>query len=313
MRQHASGLAAGESSIEVAATLVSPSRPSSVSADLTTPEVAEHLGRSVAWVKKHATELGGRIVDGAYRFPSIAVERRRTTTEKITLAGAPRASEPEVGRRSAAVLARLEAGERVVDIAVALEEPADFVLKVRESWLRAHHADGEGLVIRCGCGATTDPRTARCARCFARSRVLSNEQAAVLDGREPPEPGTCTCCGCGEDVGVHHADHVCSACSPRIAVALVGGRVVVSLGATVLRELTDVETRQLLARAVQATPATAAPLGPASPSSGVSGVVSIVKQALADASAKNTEGERRLAEVQAGIAELDRLEREEQA
>jgi hypothetical protein len=214
---------------------------------LTTHDVAQRLSKSLAWVKKHARELGGTIVDGAYQFPSVEIERRRTvtTSEKFTLGGQRAAEPPDLGRRAAAVLERLETGAQAVRIAIELQEPPDFVLRVREQWLRAHAADREGLAFTCECGAPSHPASARCMRCHARSRVLSEADAALLAGRPAPEPNTCQCRGCGARVPTANATAICGTCEPTMSVRVEAGAVAIVVAGNVLRTLTSAEVKAL--------------------------------------------------------------------
>jgi hypothetical protein len=46
---------------------------------LTTAEVAMQLGRTIMWVQRHAKVLGGRMADGVWHFPQMAIERRVST------------------------------------------------------------------------------------------------------------------------------------------------------------------------------------------------------------------------------------------
>lgn len=110
-----------------------------VAQPLTTRDVAQQAGKSIAWVKKHAREIGGRIVDGAWQFPpealSIAIERRTTTSEKITIGGA--APDRAHGRgvlaaRAFALFAKLTALENVV---VELEADPATVRALFDQWL----------------------------------------------------------------------------------------------------------------------------------------------------------------------------------
>ena len=236
--------------------LLSASRPSSLAGELTTHEVAEQLGRSLAWVKRHARELGGRLIDGAYQFPTVAIERRRTTTERITLGGGPSqlGREQVEGERDARVVAALENGRTVAQIVVAERVPIETVLRLRTTWLQGHAADRQGVSHPCGaCGApSSDPHFARCDRCVAKTRTLSEDQLAALAGRPSPAPETCPCTGCGRPYSSEHLDHVCLGCRDRIAVVVDGARVHVVLRATtgpviVLRTLSVEESQRLSA------------------------------------------------------------------
>jgi hypothetical protein len=211
--------------------LLSASQPS-CDGELTTPEVAQHLGRSLAWVKRHARELGGHIVDGAYQFPTLAIERRRTTTERITLGGPP-AKETDVGPRAAAIYRRLEEGQSTSQIVRELEEAPEFVAKTRAQWLAGYRADREGLEFRCGaCGAPSDPQFARCRSCAGRTRTLTDAQIAQLAKESAAPPASV------EDIEQQWRD--------RVAVVVDGGAVRVLLmaeaGAQILKTLSDEET-----------------------------------------------------------------------
>lgn len=218
------------------------------SSQLTTRDVAQRLSKSLAWVKSHARELGGTIVAGAYVFPSVEIERRRTvtTSERFTLGGQRAPEPPDLGRRAAAVLERLETGAQAVRIAIELQEPPDFVLRVREQWLRAHAADREGLAFPCSCGSPSDPHTAKCVRCFSRTRTLTDAEALLLAGTELPEPNTIACNGCATIVRNEAVDALCGQCRSRLTIDVRGGVLVVVLAGTVVRELTIAETRDLM-------------------------------------------------------------------
>ncbi len=143
-------------------------------------EVSRRLGRSEAWTRRHARELGGKLVKGAWHFAAFEIERRvaTSTTEKITF-GRPR-GEPDVGERAAAIFEMLEERRSTSEIVRALREPPAFVAKMRDEWLAGYRADRAGLEFVCGCGQPSDPSTARCVPCHARSRVLTSEQIAIL-------------------------------------------------------------------------------------------------------------------------------------
>jgi hypothetical protein len=186
-------------------------------------------------VKRHAQELGGRIVEGSYRFPTLAIERRRTTTERITLGGSP-AKETDVGPRAAAIYRRLEEGQSTSQIVRELEEAPEFVAKTRAQWLAGYRADREGLEFRCGaCGAPSDPNFTRCRTCVGRTRTLTDEQVALLaTGSAAPREPTA-------DLDDQWRD--------RIAVVVDDGAVRVLLmaeaGAQILKTLSDDETALL--------------------------------------------------------------------
>jgi|HubBroStandDraft_1064217.scaffolds.fasta_scaffold64354_2 hypothetical protein len=130
-------LSDGSAANDAALALVSASQPSSVGGELTTVEVSQHLGRSLAWVKRHAHELGGRLVGGAYHFPSIEVERRRTTTERITLGGGPKAeSARDVGALAAKVFALLRSKAAPDEIVERLEADPATVRALCEEWAK---------------------------------------------------------------------------------------------------------------------------------------------------------------------------------
>jgi hypothetical protein len=179
---------------------------------------------------------------------------RQTVIELRTRGGALRrgpgpsvvAAEEREGERDARVFAALEAGRTVAEIIVAERIPARVVLALRQSWLDAHRADREGVAYACGCGAPSDPSTARCIRCFERMRVLTGAQAALLAGAELPPPGTCTCRGCGTRARIEDVDALCVRCAEKLTIAERGGVLVVVLAGTVVRELSIAETRAVV-------------------------------------------------------------------
>jgi hypothetical protein len=140
--------------------LVSPSQPSSLDGELGTAEVAQVLRRSPAWVKRHAQELHGRLVGGAYQFPAVAIERRRTTTERITIGGASR---PDRAREAGALAARafaLFASCVPLDEAVVkLEAEPDAILKLHLQWLECRQRTAAWLASE-----TASPSAAKAER-----------------------------------------------------------------------------------------------------------------------------------------------------
>jgi hypothetical protein len=221
--------------------------------ELTAAEVAQQTGRSIAWVKRHAKTLGGKIVNGAYLFPQATIERRVSTVEKITLGGRPGRRpadwEPNVGQRAAAIYERLEQSQSVSQIVRELSEPPEFVAKMRAQWLAGYEMDRQGLRFTCGCGAPSNPHTARCDRCASKTMVVTEAQRALLDGQPLPPPETCACSGCGNRKMVSSTDHLCAACRDRIEVVAEGGCLKVILRSTsgplVLRALSVKESRAL--------------------------------------------------------------------
>jgi len=159
-----------------------------VAGPLSSKELAQRAGMSLAWIKKHARALGGHIVEGSWQFPpeaaSAAIERRRTTvSEKITYGPGPAAPierERQVGERDAAVVELLERGSTVSEIVIATKIPIETAMRLRRSWIESKQDDVKLAAHSCGCGAASDPRTARCVDCYRRSRVLTTEQLELL-------------------------------------------------------------------------------------------------------------------------------------
>jgi hypothetical protein len=149
----------GRPSNEGQLSLVSASQPSSLDGELGTAEAAQALRRSPAWIKRHAQELDGRIVDGAYQFPAIAIERRRTTTERITVGGGSR---PDRAREAGALAARafaLFASCVPLDEAVVkLEAEPDAILKLHQQWLECRQRTAAWLASE-----TASPSAAKAA------------------------------------------------------------------------------------------------------------------------------------------------------
>jgi hypothetical protein len=104
--------------------------------ELGTAEAAQVLQKSPAWVKRHVGELGGRLVDGAYRFPAIEVERRRTVIERVTFGGGSR---PDRAREAGALAARcfrlFQAAVPLEDVVTELEADPDQVLALHAKWI----------------------------------------------------------------------------------------------------------------------------------------------------------------------------------
>jgi hypothetical protein len=78
--------------------------------------------------------------------------------------------------------------------------------------------------------------------------VLSDAQIAVLSGEPAPPPNTCTCAGCLAVIDTSRATHVCSRCTPRLAVAVHGGGLAVTLAGKPLQVLSVQETRAVVAQ-----------------------------------------------------------------
>jgi hypothetical protein len=219
---------------------------------LTTKEVADQLKKSVAWVKRHAGDLGGRLIEGNYQFPSVEIERRRTTVERVTFAGTNK--EPDLGRRAAAVFDRLELSQSTSQIVRDLEEAPDFVARMRAEWRRGYEQDREGLTFQCGCGAPSNPHTARCDACAARARVLTDAQLAILADAPVPAANACTCAGCGTSTPTHVATSICNRCAPRLGIVARNGALAVEVAGRIVRQYTLQETRALFASVLGPAP-----------------------------------------------------------
>jgi hypothetical protein len=193
-----------------------------------------------------------------WRFPELTFTRR-VETQQVRLGTSRRTNEVDCGERDARVFAALEAGRNVADIVIAERVAAEAVLKLRRTWLAAHQADREGLDFTCACGVPSDPKTARCASCFSRSRILSNAQRAVLEGTDLPPPSTCRCSGCSTQVSNDAAEHICQRCTPRLSIQILGGVPAVTLGGRALRSLTAAETRSLVTGLAHLPPHVATP------------------------------------------------------
>jgi hypothetical protein len=157
-----------------------------VAETLNTRELAQRAGYSIAWVKRHARSLGGRIVEGNWAFPpeaaSIAIERKTTVSEKLTYGPAPDggARERNAGERDASVVAMLERGATVAEIVIETRTPIEVAMRLRKLWAESKQDDAQLAVHACACGSVSDPRTARCMPCHIRSRVLTDEQITRL-------------------------------------------------------------------------------------------------------------------------------------
>lgn len=165
-------------------------RAEPVADTLSSKELAQRAGYSLAWVKRHARELGGRIVEGSWAFPpeaaSIAIERKTTVSEKLTY-GPPAdggARERNAGERDAAVVAMLEKGSTVAEIVVETKTPIEVTMRLRKLWVESRQGDAQLAGHACACGTMSDPRTARCMACHNRSRVLTDEQITRLAQRD---------------------------------------------------------------------------------------------------------------------------------
>lgn len=213
------------------------------------PAVRNPDGRGWAFRRTEVIEMG----EVRQRVPASAADRER-----------------QAGERDAAVVAMLEENATVPEIVVATKTPLDVVVRLRAGWIAARQADAQQAVHTCGCGALPDPRTARCTRCHARSRVLSDADAALLAGREPPPPNTCTCKGCSAVVPIERAEHLCASCASKLTVGVRGGVLVVLLAGAPVRTISVQETRGIVGQLdhlVQrpAAPARAPAPAPATP------------------------------------------------
>jgi hypothetical protein len=195
-----------------------------------TAQVAKIIGRSPAWVKEHAQELGARMVGGDWRYPVAEVRYRAQVVREADAAKASRRPEPGAGERAAAIFERLEEGQSQSRIVRELREPPEFVARVREQWLACYEADRKGVDFRCECGAPSNPRTAHCDRCAPRTRTLTPAQIALLAGEELPPPGSCTCSGCGATKLVEDVERLCSECQKNaVGIVVVNGQAEIAL------------------------------------------------------------------------------------
>jgi hypothetical protein len=156
------------------------------------------------------------------------------------------AQEEREGERDARVFAALETGRTITEVIVSERIPARVAISLRQTWLLARQTDRQGIEFACSCGAASDPRTARCARCFERTRVLTDAQQATLAGTELPPPGACTCRGCGSHARVEDVDALCATCAPKLTVVERGGVLAVVLAGKTVRELSVAETRDVV-------------------------------------------------------------------
>lgn len=197
---------------------------------MTTPEVVQRLNRSRAWVKRHALRLGASLVDGTYRFPIADVERFAAMEAEQSPIRPLLKVGPSDGQRAAAIFRRLEAGQSLSQIIQDLEEPPDFVTKTRNQWRACYEADRQGMDFRCGCGASSNLKTACCDRCAPRTRTLTPAQIALLAGEELPPPGTCACSGCGAQHRVEDVERLCSECQKSsVGIVIANGRAEIAL------------------------------------------------------------------------------------
>lgn len=115
-------------------------------AQLTTRELAQRTGKSLAWVKKHGRALGGRIVDGSWHFPaeaisvaenlSVAFERRTTTTEKVTIGAAAPDRARARGVLAARAFALFEAVTPIESVVMRLEADPAVVRALFTEWVQ---------------------------------------------------------------------------------------------------------------------------------------------------------------------------------
>lgn len=116
---------------------------------LTTHQAADKVGRSVAWVKSHATDLGGVVTRNGYRFPAeISLER---VSEKITLR--TRMTSPSVvkeerdGQNARKVFELLDKGVPTREIVKQTSLPAKRVLDIAKEWIACGLFDQNELAI----------------------------------------------------------------------------------------------------------------------------------------------------------------------
>src|SRR5271157_2236721 len=188
------------------------------------------------------------------------------------------------GNRDSRVFAALEGGASVASIVIAEKVAAQTVLTLRERWIAAHEADRKGLAFACGCGLPSNPSTARCDRCAARARVLSDSELAVLSGAQSHERDTCSCSGCGAAVDTAAADHICRKCVAALTVVARGDKGFIVLGGRVLRELSAIEI-QTLRLALHAQPHPQGTSPTANEKSEKSEGLRLIEQARAEAEA----------------------------
>ncbi len=198
--------------------------------DVNVAQIVSATGWSPATVRRRARTLGGRRgPDGAWRFPSVVLEKI-TTTERATFgAGRSAAEPPDVGKRAAAVYRMLEEGRSESEIVRALEESPDVVARMKEAWRRGYESDRRDRPT-CVCGAAGDPCVVQCRACFASSMRLSEEQRRLLRGQPIPPAIRCAC-GAVADEGV------CSSCVADISVSLEGDMLLVRAGDRVVKAL----------------------------------------------------------------------------
>ena len=251
-------------------------------------EVARITGRSPGWVKSHARELGGRLVNGFWRFPINVLEYAREVKGSARSGRPPVVKPPPVaapvvekpvkeklepavkaevkqgsseGKRAAAIFERLESGQSLSQIVRELQEPPDFAVKTRNQWRACYEIDREGVSIRCECGAPSNPQTAHCDRCAPRTRTLTPAQIALLAGEELPPPGSCACSGCGTQHLTENVERLCSECQKNaVGIVVTNGRAEIALRLSSGKLLS---LRPLSAEEVAAVARLAAPQAPA--------------------------------------------------
>ena len=224
--------------------------------------------------------------------------------------------EQHEGERDSRVVELLEEGKTVAQIVITERVPLETVLRLRETWLRGHQADRQGLAFVCSCGSPSNPHTARCDRCAPRTRTLSDAQLAVLAGQPAAPPGTSSCSGCGRAYPTPVLDRLCLACRDRIVVHVQGGCVRVLLRMSdgrvlPLRTLTADESRQLGASLVPPPVGVPVPTTPPgehdSPTEGLPGragpMLGLIEAMTVQARAQLDEDDRRIAEARARLKE----------
>jgi hypothetical protein len=117
-----------------------------------------------------------------------------------------------------------------------------------DRWIGLQKKQRESVALRClhhgtDCRGSLLPYTAVCDHHAARSRVLTQEQVAVLQGQEIPTAIACQCCGQTAGRGL------CSSCASSLTVVVEGegpgrrivvrahGEVIAIVGAKPSREL----------------------------------------------------------------------------
>ena len=195
---------------------------------LTIRQAAELLGVPDGKVYRAASLLGARRSGGRLVFDRERIDFLLNVKTRKPNA-IPRGHDAQEGERDSRVVAALESGATIVQIVVQERVPIRVAVALREEWLRAQSIDRQSVPVTCQCGAPSKPsRVARCERCDARTRTLTEAQLAVLAGKKPSTTHT-ACTGCGRKHPIDAVDRVCASCWKALTAVVTKGQICIQL------------------------------------------------------------------------------------